>query len=227
MAMEAGVPGRAGRVAQRRRSSCGATRRSPDRAPSTWWCIPRSDVTQWTLDELDKRVAEVRDLYVHTLEDWPGSAGPVKEVTGVAGTTGPRPPPWGAPTDMSDWEGVSGGPRPTPYPLDRRPVEILDWAIPGPGTGWWPLTSGVTRAIPRLRDRVVEPILPLVPPAFSPTSTSTSATICNGSASGRRPASARCSTRRVPAGPPVPAGATALGGRAPRRPRGRARRATC
>jgi putative phosphoserine phosphatase/1-acylglycerol-3-phosphate O-acyltransferase len=39
------------------------------------------DVTQWTLDELDKRVAEIRDLYVHTLEDWPGSAGPVKEVT--------------------------------------------------------------------------------------------------------------------------------------------------
>ena len=42
---------------------------------------PPIDVTQWTLDELDKRVAEVRDLYVHTLEDWPGSAGAVKEVT--------------------------------------------------------------------------------------------------------------------------------------------------
>ena len=36
---------------------------------------PPIHVADWSLDELDKRVNEVRDLYVHTLEDWPdGSA---------------------------------------------------------------------------------------------------------------------------------------------------------
>ena len=32
---------------------------------------PPIHVAEWSLDELDKRVAAVRDLYVHTLEDWP------------------------------------------------------------------------------------------------------------------------------------------------------------
>jgi putative phosphoserine phosphatase/1-acylglycerol-3-phosphate O-acyltransferase len=35
--------------------------------------------SEWSLDELDKRIAEVRDLYVQTLEDWP-AAGRVEEV---------------------------------------------------------------------------------------------------------------------------------------------------
>jgi len=32
---------------------------------------PPIHVTGWSLDELDARVAEVRELYVQTLEDWP------------------------------------------------------------------------------------------------------------------------------------------------------------
>jgi len=35
--------------------------------------------SEWSLDELDKRIAEVRELYVQTLEDWP-SADRVEEV---------------------------------------------------------------------------------------------------------------------------------------------------
>jgi putative phosphoserine phosphatase/1-acylglycerol-3-phosphate O-acyltransferase len=34
---------------------------------------PPIDVSGWTVDELDKRVAEVRALYVDTLEEWPES----------------------------------------------------------------------------------------------------------------------------------------------------------
>jgi putative phosphoserine phosphatase/1-acylglycerol-3-phosphate O-acyltransferase len=33
---------------------------------------PPIHVTDWSLDELDKRVAEVRELYIQTLEEWPG-----------------------------------------------------------------------------------------------------------------------------------------------------------
>jgi len=32
---------------------------------------PPVDVGQWSTDELDERVGEVRDLYLETLERWP------------------------------------------------------------------------------------------------------------------------------------------------------------
>jgi len=41
---------------------------------------PPIDVSEWTVDDLDKRVAEVRELYVRTLEEWPDGAGAVEEV---------------------------------------------------------------------------------------------------------------------------------------------------
>jgi WS/DGAT/MGAT family acyltransferase len=74
--------------------------------------------------------------------------------------------PWGASTDMSDWEGVMW--RAEADPRTRSTgvlVEILDCE-----PDWDRVVAAherITRAIPRLRDRVVEPILPLVPPAFS------------------------------------------------------------
>ena len=40
---------------------------------------PPIHVADWSLDELDKRVAEVRELYVRTLEDWP-DPGAAKEI---------------------------------------------------------------------------------------------------------------------------------------------------
>ena len=73
---------------------------------------------------------------------------------------------WGASADMTPWEGVMW--RTEVDPLTRSSgalVEILDCE-----PEWDRLVAAherVTRAIPRLRDRVVEPILPLVPPAFS------------------------------------------------------------
>src|SRR3984893_4311487 len=74
---------------------------------------------------------------------------------------------WGGPADMSAWEALmwrgGGGPctRPTgalPELLDREP----DWAR---------LVAAhdrVSQQIPRLRERAVEPLLPLFPPAWSP-----------------------------------------------------------
>jgi putative phosphoserine phosphatase / 1-acylglycerol-3-phosphate O-acyltransferase len=41
---------------------------------------PPIDVAGWSLDELDERVAEVRELYVRTLEDWP-HAGTAEEIS--------------------------------------------------------------------------------------------------------------------------------------------------
>jgi len=36
---------------------------------------PPIHVADWSLDELDKRIAEVRELYIQTLEDWPDPSG--------------------------------------------------------------------------------------------------------------------------------------------------------
>jgi putative phosphoserine phosphatase/1-acylglycerol-3-phosphate O-acyltransferase len=33
--------------------------------------LPAIDVSRWKLENLDKHVAEVRDLYLSTLENWP------------------------------------------------------------------------------------------------------------------------------------------------------------
>lgn len=79
------------------------------------------------------------------------------------GTAGTK---WGAATDMTPFEGVMW--RTEVDPLTRSSgalVEILDCA-----PDWDRVVAAherVTRAIPRLRDKVVEPIVPLVPPAFS------------------------------------------------------------
>jgi putative phosphoserine phosphatase/1-acylglycerol-3-phosphate O-acyltransferase len=35
---------------------------------------PAIDVTRWKVDELDKRIKKVRQLYIDTLDNWPGSA---------------------------------------------------------------------------------------------------------------------------------------------------------
>jgi putative phosphoserine phosphatase/1-acylglycerol-3-phosphate O-acyltransferase len=37
--------------------------------------LPPIDVTDWTVDDLPKRIDQVRELYVDTLASWP--AGPV------------------------------------------------------------------------------------------------------------------------------------------------------
>lgn len=36
--------------------------------------LPAIDVTKWKVEELDKRIEEVRQLYLDTLENWPGNA---------------------------------------------------------------------------------------------------------------------------------------------------------
>jgi putative phosphoserine phosphatase/1-acylglycerol-3-phosphate O-acyltransferase len=36
--------------------------------------LPAIDVTRWKVEGLEKRVAEVRQLYLDTLENWPGAS---------------------------------------------------------------------------------------------------------------------------------------------------------
>jgi len=74
---------------------------------------------------------------------------------------------WGGPADMTDWEAVMW--RAEVEPRTRSTgvlLEILDCE-----PDWNRLVAAhdrITRQIPRLRERVVEPALPLVPPAWSP-----------------------------------------------------------
>jgi WS/DGAT/MGAT family acyltransferase len=82
------------------------------------------------------------------------------ESSGTAGTA------WGASADMTAWEGVMW--RTEVNPLTRSSGALVELLECEPD--WERLVAAherVTRAIPRLRDRVVEPIVPLVPPAFS------------------------------------------------------------
>ena len=84
----------------------------------------------------------------------------------MADSNGATGAEWGASVDMTPWEGIMW--RAEVDPLTRSSgalVEILDRE-----PDWDRLVAAherVTRAIPRLRDRVVEPIVPLVPPAFT------------------------------------------------------------
>jgi WS/DGAT/MGAT family acyltransferase len=74
---------------------------------------------------------------------------------------------WGGPADMTDWEAVMW--RAEVEPRTRSTgvlLEILDCE-----PDWNRLVAAhdrITRQIPRLRERVVEPALPLVTPAWSP-----------------------------------------------------------
>ena len=84
----------------------------------------------------------------------------------MSATNGSAGRQWGASADMTPWEGVMW--RAEGDPSTRSSgmlVELLDSE-----PDWDRLVAAhqrVTRMIPRLRDRVVEPILPLVPPAFA------------------------------------------------------------
>jgi len=82
-------------------------------------------------------------------------------------TNGVSPTGWGGPVDMSDWEAVMWRAEVDPRTRSSGALlEVLD------GEPEWDRVVAahqrVVDQIPRLRDRVVEPILPLVPPAWSP-----------------------------------------------------------
>jgi diacylglycerol O-acyltransferase len=73
---------------------------------------------------------------------------------------------WGASADMTPWEGVMW--RTEVDPRTRSSGALVEILESEPD--WDRVLAAherVTRAIPRLRDRVVEPLVPLVPPAFS------------------------------------------------------------
>jgi WS/DGAT/MGAT family acyltransferase len=81
-------------------------------------------------------------------------------------TDAPTATGWGGPADMTDWETVMW--RAEVEPRTRSSgalLEILDCE-----PDWDRLVAAhqrITELIPRLRERVVEPVLPLIPPAWS------------------------------------------------------------
>jgi WS/DGAT/MGAT family acyltransferase len=84
----------------------------------------------------------------------------------VERTNGSTAASWGGPADMTDWEAVMW--RAETEPRTRSTgvlLEILDCE-----PDWDRLVAAhdrIIRQIPRLRERVVEPVLPLIPPAWS------------------------------------------------------------
>jgi diacylglycerol O-acyltransferase len=85
----------------------------------------------------------------------------------VVPTNGSTAAGWGGPADMTDWEAVMW--RAEVEPRTRSTgvlLEILDCE-----PEWDRLVAAhdrITRQVPRLRERVVEPVLPIIPPAWSP-----------------------------------------------------------
>ncbi|HUK72509.1 MAG TPA: HAD-IB family hydrolase [Streptosporangiaceae bacterium] len=130
--------------------------------------LPPIPTLDWTVDELDRHVHEVREQYLATLADWPGrGSGLVTATEAVA----PGPPPglpldWGTSTEMSPletamWRAESA---------DRRlrvNVSLLELLDPAPD--WDRLLAAhewASRMVPRMRERVFEPALGVGTPTW-------------------------------------------------------------
>lgn len=125
--------------------------------------IPTAD---WTLEELDDRVAEVREQYVEALGNWSGrEERPVvatehsDEDGAGAGAPPDAPLDWGTsaqmnPLETAMWRAEASDPR------LRANVTLLELLDPAPD--WERLRAAhewASRMVPRMRQRVVEPAL--------------------------------------------------------------------
>ncbi|WP_433284908.1 HAD-IB family hydrolase [Pseudonocardia sp. CA-142604] len=139
--------------------------------------LPPIPTGGWTVEELDRHIAEVRDQYIDTLAHWDGRSGPSRvpngEVTVTAGPSGPvgapldaRPLRWGTAREMNAletamWRGEAGDPR------LRSNVTLLELLDPAPD--WERLVAAhewASRMVPRMRQRVVEPALGIGTPTW-------------------------------------------------------------
>jgi HAD superfamily hydrolase (TIGR01490 family) len=125
--------------------------------------LPPIPTQDWTVDELDKHLHDVREQYLTTLADWPGrgSVGPVT-ATETSTASAPGPPPgipldWGSSAEMNPletamWRAEAADPR------LRVNVSLLELLDPAPDTDrLLAAHEWASRMVPRMRERVVEP----------------------------------------------------------------------
>ena len=124
--------------------------------------LPPISTDDWTVDQLDARVQEVRDQYVQTLANWSG-----RDVTVTASEPTadghPAPPAapldWGVAPEMNALETAMWRAE-TVDPRLRANVTLLELLEPAPD--WDRLLAAhewASRMVPRMRQRAVEPAL--------------------------------------------------------------------
>jgi len=124
--------------------------------------LPPVGTSGWTADDLDERVAEVREQYRQTLANWSGRpARPVvaTEPAGEVAAPPDAPLDWGTAPEMNAmetamWRAEAADPR------LRANVTLLELLEPAPD--WARLRAAhewASRMVPRMRQRVVEPAL--------------------------------------------------------------------
>ncbi|MCW2722026.1 MAG: haloacid dehalogenase [Pseudonocardia sp.] len=122
--------------------------------------LPPVSTDGWTVEDLDKHVEEVRDLYVETLSGWatPRTGGRVAVTNGPSGPVD-APLDWGTATEMNPletamWRGETADPR---LRSNVTLLEMLDhapdWARMRAAHEW------ASRMVPRMRQRVLDPAL--------------------------------------------------------------------
>ncbi len=131
--------------------------------------LPPIPTNDWTLDTLDAHVRDVRQRYLATLADWPARGSGRVEVTEPAGPA-PGPPAapldWGAspqmnPLETAMWRAETADPR---LRVNVCLLELLD-----PVPDWGRLVAShewASRMVPRMRQRVAEPMFGLGTPAW-------------------------------------------------------------
>jgi HAD superfamily hydrolase (TIGR01490 family) len=130
--------------------------------------LPPIATLGWTAGDLDKHVQEVRRQYLATLADWPSrGSGPVQ----VTEPRVPGPPPaaplaWGSspqmnPLETAMWRAEEAN--------DRLRVNVSLLELLDPVPDWDRLLAAhewASRMVPRMRERVVEPLFGLGTPTW-------------------------------------------------------------
>ncbi len=130
--------------------------------------LPPVPTTGWVAGELDSRIHEVRGQYLATLASWPTAGSGRVEATALAS---PGPPPampldWGTsaqmnPLETAMWRAEAADPR---LRVNVSLLELLD-----PAPDWDRLLAAhewASRMVPRMRQRVVEPVFALGTPTW-------------------------------------------------------------
>jgi HAD superfamily hydrolase (TIGR01490 family) len=132
--------------------------------------LPPIPTDGWTASTIDEHVRDVRQRYLATLADWPGRGSGRVQVTEPAGQAAARPPAapldWGAapqmnPLETAMWRAETADPR---LRVNVSLLELLD-----PAPDWDRLVAAhewASRMVPRMRQRVAEPMFGVGTPAW-------------------------------------------------------------
>ncbi|MDQ1660114.1 MAG: putative phosphoserine phosphatase / 1-acylglycerol-3-phosphate O-acyltransferase [Blastococcus sp.] len=126
--------------------------------------LPPIPTTGWTVDELDERVAEVREQYLEAMGNWSGREPRPVVATEHSDADGGGAPPdapldWGVSAQMNPLETAMWRAEATD-PRLRANVTLLELLEPAPD--WARLRAAhewASRMVPRMRQRVLEPAL--------------------------------------------------------------------